>query len=563
MPSERASLAHPRAPLGASSPALALPHVRASTDGARRNDRPLSSPVSAMRERQQQQANHLAATAPPPPPAVGTQATDAELARILEGAPPISVTLSPTKSFASLSGPEGGGLSRSNQPQGWRKQFAYTRKGDEKAKVILSKDTMELELTQMRSFNRQVYETRVRQNFLEEQVTRKLYTQKLSMMRHEQLSREKVRQEERIAKEFALGTPYLQLKAKTLEWEALQEADKAHAAPHFADLAAIEQKLARADLMSRGVGSDGGGGGADGFGKKPISVKQLAQRAGKEIPPNHSLMNPRNQVTSPLPPKELLMPRMPDTSESVGAGGRGSNPLEGSAAKALVGLVPELLDAKRTADYDAERRGKPRPSLPVAVRAHLLRTCPSAEGVTEKLAALRFACSAHAAIPRVAIFRGMMGWDREGVPWDNTKSAACLLLLVWLQPPADDATKVSRRFVGKEAAKALLEDDVGLELRISDVEEILKHLQRKRLVSQKGASVLAAEARALELPATEGGEASRDAPSVDVDELLLRWMRVWGSWESNDERELLRSVVGRFKPQTPRSKSAAAWAKAA
>ena len=76
----------------------------------------------------------------------------------------------------------------------------------------------------------------------------------------------------------------------------------------------------------------------------------------------------------------------------------------------------------------------------LSVRARVRAAC--AQVVVEKLSALRLACAMHRAIPRVAIFQAMMGWGADGLPWDSTKSAACLLLMMWLAPPQDEATKV-------------------------------------------------------------------------------------------------------------------------
>ena len=36
-----------------------------------------------------------------------------------------------------------------------------------------------------------------------------------------------------------------------------------------------------------------------------------------------------------------------------------------------------------------------------------------------------------------------------------------------------------------------------------------------------------------------------------MDQLLLKWMSVWGTWEWRDDRELLQGVINRFQP--PRS----------
>ena len=102
-------------------------------------------------------------------------------------------------------------------------------------------------------------------------------------------------------------------------------------------------------------------------------------------------------------------------------------------------------------------------------------------------------------------------------------------------------------FVTAEQSAQLFDEDQSLELKLADVGLILKHLSRKRLVSAKGLEALALEAQRLELPPPANNEPPRDAPSVDVDQLLLRWMAVWGSWEWGEDRQLLQSVMQRFQ----------------
>ena len=222
-------------------------------------------------------------------------------------------------------------------------------------------------------------------------------------------------------------------------WEAHSKAlaseQRSASMPMFADVAAIEEHFAAANLVARRLTPDAR------F-AKPSSVKELAVRAKAEVPPTSSLMNPRNQTTSPLPPKEVLLPWVPTGHEE---NAHGQAPIKKGAAKALLSIVPELFDVKRLADLDAERRQEPRPDMPTVVRAHLGDKY-NATIAAEKLVALRMACALHAkSIPRVAIFQSMMGWAADGLPWDATKSAACLLLMMWLQPPVDEATKVEAK----------------------------------------------------------------------------------------------------------------------
>ena len=122
-------------------------------------------------------------------------------------------------------------------------------------------------------------------------------------------------------------------------------------------MAAIEEHFAAANLASRQVTPASRV-------AKPASVSELAQRAKAALPETESLMNPRNQVTSPLPPREVLLPWVPARGESEATAKE--NPLGRGAAKALLVLLPELFDAKRTADLEAERRQESRPSMPSA-----------------------------------------------------------------------------------------------------------------------------------------------------------------------------------------------------
>ena len=537
-----ASRSRPQSSTQKSEPAL----IGAADAPAGKARRPFSSPVKAPRANTAQprpRAQGGGDSTAPSGLAVRAPDDDSEISDILDTAPPLTVTRSPMKLAIATGGDQ---TLAAKQPLN-TKQFAYTRRASSAGsrRVILSKDAMELEMKEMRSFNRDVYETRVRQNYLEEQVARKLYAQKISMQRHARLAEERARHDGRIQREFALGTPFLRERAKAEALQKTMDAARAQSAPVFADLQAIQERLRTANLSMRGVDHPGAAL------AKPASVTDLARRAQSEVPPSSVLLNPRNQMTSPLPPKELLLPRMPPKEN------RAAHPVGNSAAKAAIELLPELFEAKRSADAAAERKGLPRPSLPEAVKAHLAKT-HAPQLLRERLAALRFACGMYAPrVARVAIFQAMMGWTQEGRPWDNTKSAACLLLMLWLQPPQDDAAAVSRRFVTRDAGRGLADEQMPLELKLSDVDLVIKHLLRKRLVSPAGARALPRVAAALELPSHEDDDAAsappppRAAPCVDVDQLLLKWMSVWGTWEWRDDRELLQGVINRFQP--PRS----------
>ena len=42
-----------------------------------------------------------------------------------------------------------------------------------------------------------------------------------------------------------------------------------------------------------------------------------------------------------------------------------------------------------------------------------------------------------------------------------------------------------------------------------------------------------------------------DAPVVDVDTLLLRWMGIWGSWEWKEDSQALVSILSKFQGGSP------------
>ena len=239
-----------------------------------------------------------------------------------------------------------------------RRQFAYSR--DPNERVALNKDAMELEIKQMRGFNREVYESRVRQKYLEERVCRALYTQKLAWRRHEKLDVQRIRQQERIAREVAAKTPYLRDKAREEQRKQMEDNERARGAPRFHDIASIEERLANANLLARGVAP------SDRV-AHPATAYELTVRETRRLPPNGSLLNPRNQCTSPLPDRSLLLPyEYPPDDEEGGGGAKSVQTL-----RVLVAQLVPLFDVKRNADLVAERSGRPRPRLLDALREHL------------------------------------------------------------------------------------------------------------------------------------------------------------------------------------------------
>ena len=279
--------------------------------------RPLSSPVSA-RSRSTRPGSVALSSAPTNLSSPTGQRPGAEFERpesaeiaglgLEEDLAPLGVTKQPTRKVSiadDATGETPAAALSTAQPPVLGKQYSYARKAPPVSgpRVVLTKETMELEMKQMRSFNREVYEARVRQKFLEEALTRKLYVQNIAMRRQERLAEQRIRTDARVSKEFALRTPYLQSKAREAQAAAIAQAQSEQAEPFFSDLAAIEERLAAASVASRQITPESRV-------ATLASVKELAVRAQSELPTTESLMNPRNQVTSPLPP-EVLLPSLP------------------------------------------------------------------------------------------------------------------------------------------------------------------------------------------------------------------------------------------------------------
>jgi hypothetical protein len=75
---------------------------------------------------------------------------------------------------------------------------------------------------------------------------------------------------------------------------------------------------------------------------------------------------------------------------------------------------------------------------------------------------------------------------------------------------------------------------------------VLKQLKRRKLVSAAGAETLREAAMSLRESVRGDGE-----EGISVDGLLVRWMDLWGSWDYQEDRELLLDVLSRFTPRSP------------
>ena len=448
------------------------------------------------------------------------------------------------------------------------KQYAYTRPD---GRVVLSKDAMELEMKEMKLWNREAYEARVRQKYLEERVVRSLYTQKLALKHAEMVASQRRRQQQRIAFEMALRTPYVHSKAVVQHHAHLKEAERQYLAPQFSDIAAIERRLVTANLAARGVGPRS-------HVAKPSTALELTLLEMKRVPPNGSLMHPRNQVTSPLPDKKLLMPYDYDNDSDVNDDDDDddSGAARLAALRVLVAKLDSICDMKRTADLEAERASRPYPRLPEVVRDYFARLAgPTAtpDALRASLAELRQECLAHVAHPKVDLFMQMVGWAMGGgEAWDATRTAACLLFMMFLSAPTDEATKVVQKVVpaGRRSPPASrprspLEmgssqtvshygpnQGVDAEVRLTDVEALLKHLHRQRLISSGAIRILRDAASMLVLPPPPPPAPPREFPAVSVDALLLSWMSSWGSWDYREDRQLIAAITAKYQPRATR-----------
>ena len=292
------SLAHPRAGSLTSDPSLALPQLKALS-----GERPRSSPAAARAgKKSAPDDGHTTA------PATHRFAAPASVDVTDHG----QVTrLSPDAgrepaAALSPSAPAGAPSARSRTARGMNAtKYQYARAAPHTLpanapRASLTKENMEMEQRQMRDTNLDFYQTRVRQKYVDEAVQKKLYNQGIAMKRHERLARQRARTHERVSRELELGTPYLQTKAREAADQALEAERRSAAVPVFADVAAMQEQMAAANLSARKLTP------SSRF-AKPLSVKELALRAEKEAPSMEALMNPRNQVTDPLPPMDVLL----------------------------------------------------------------------------------------------------------------------------------------------------------------------------------------------------------------------------------------------------------------
>lgn len=360
------------------------------------------------------------------------------------------------------------------------------------------------------SWNKEVYEARVAKAFVEERLVRSLYQQKV-----QQRSRNIYQQHRELVQlhkeqNFRMPTLYVRARRYKEHTEAALVAQMQIESPRFSD---VEQELTprlhRETLAHRGFPN-----GASEL-ATPASMEALSESV--QLPPLNSLMNPRNQMTSPLPAKESLIPPSPRTKrlkEHVS--------MRTMQLPHLLKLVSICFEKKRVTELAMHRAAQARPGTPrlgevaelvslgTVVKDHLLKEHGDANICEEKLTQLQHSCSVdkgHGSHPRIALFRRMASWDATEGALQPEQEIVCMRLLSWLgiaslQPPDRDRPKL---------------------LRMSDAKTLVSHLFRLRLIPEKAKEYLIDRAAELREP---------DMPGVDADALLWCFMECWGGWEA-------------------------------
>ena len=306
--------------------------------------------------------------------------------------------------------------------------------------------------------------------------------------------------------------------------------------PRFNDIEALSPRLDRLALSRRGLAGD---------------VSSLAQPAGTNeltrsvrLPPLNTLMNPRNQMTSPLPEKETLMPRSARKKRKDDK----ASTLRVLPLSQLLKVMATCLEEKRVAEIAKMREmGLHVPAepgqVPVIVPLYnviegmLSKEHGMSEIRDEKLEQVRISCSTdegHGDHPRVAVFRRMACWeDDPELDMSPEQEVACMQILAWLgiasaNPP---------------------DRDIRMLLRLKDAQKMIEHLYRLRLVDDVSKKSLWDIATGLRLGKDQTSPRHAAAAMCDADEMLWHWMEQWGSWEPKVVE--LETFVGKVPAPAP------------
>ena len=170
---------------------------------------------------------------------------------------------------------------------------------------------------------------------------------------------------------------------------------------------------------------------------------------------------------------------------------------------------------------------------------------PPAVKVRGGLGGLRTACEACRPHPAVLLMQRALRWcepsppvgplyPAAAVPWPLAQLTAAWLFLDWLLPAHErlypPETSASKKKDKKEKGKPPPLPP-RLLLSFHDVPKILAGFERRRLFGHVGTEAEVATPLLLEAAANLIETDRSERPVVDVEELLLYWMEIWGVWD--------------------------------
>ena len=365
----------------------------------------------------------------------------------------------------------------------------------------------------MLSWNKEVYEARVAKAYVQEKLVRALYQQQIQARatRIHENHKELVLQHELQGQRF--GTPYTRKKMVQQATEDALAMAIEHDTPRFNDIDGLSPRVFRNQLERRGLSS------AASSIASPASMRDLTRSV--QLPPLNSLMNPRNQMTSPLPDKDTLLPSSRRKKRAAD-----SQKQRSMLLPILLKFIAMCFEEKRTAESNLQKEsgpidvGTPRPppivSLLQVIDSRLHAEHGSSDICSEKFQQLKMSCQldGHGMHPRVAIFRLMAGWDDHGRGMVPVQEAACVSLLSWLGIASAHPSEKDQRLV----------------LKMKEVSRILDNLHRVRLLPPRARGYLEDLAKTLRIPPQEL-PGQPQTPMLDADMLVWTWMESWGAWD--------------------------------
>ena len=372
----------------------------------------------------------------------------------------------------------------------------------------------------LQSWNKEVYESRVFKAFVEERLVRALYQQQLHQRGREIFHHHQGVVEQNMQQRYSMPTPYTRRVQQDKHTEAALAYAIEEAAPRFHDVEALSPRLDDLSMVRRGMSHNTSGI------AKPASEFELTRSV--QLPPINTLMNPRNQMTSPLPAKETLLPHSARSRRADEHFAK-LRPLQ---LYQLLKFAAHCFESKRLREIAKMREyGLPVPAepgqRPVIVQLSkiiddiLTKDHGSSDIKLEKYAQLRMSCSSekgHGMHARIAVFRRMARWDDadSGVePMGEEQEVACMQLLSWLGI----------------ATPTPAERDTRQLLRLKDVAKIIDHLYRLRLIPDLARKALFDIATELKLGKEELTPRMAAVSMCDADVLVWEWMQRWGCWE--------------------------------